>query len=186
MPCWTSARATAAPMPTEAPVTRATLPFHRSICLLLPVRTDQQRLSGSASVRSVRGSVQRSGLQSEGCGRLQKRAPSRRAADVMLELGSMNPGGEARLWSDSSLHITSHSGAVCGRTSPPAGHSWNSLLRLSVEHITTRDCDELVRLGSSSAARKGRAFYRKTSVISFIKNRNPGSEGLPSCPWRVC
>ncbi|TNN64987.1 hypothetical protein EYF80_024726 [Liparis tanakae] len=31
MPCWTSARATAAPMPTEAPVTRATLPFHRSI-----------------------------------------------------------------------------------------------------------------------------------------------------------
>lgn len=33
MPCWTSARATAAPIPTEAPVTRATLPFHRSISL---------------------------------------------------------------------------------------------------------------------------------------------------------
>lgn len=31
MPCWTRARATAAPIPTDAPVTSATLPFQRSI-----------------------------------------------------------------------------------------------------------------------------------------------------------
>lgn len=51
MPCWTSARATAAPIPTEAPVTRATLPFHRSISLVLstPVLyTKQQLLCGTS------------------------------------------------------------------------------------------------------------------------------------------
>lgn len=71
---------------------------------------------------------------------------------MMLELGSMNPGGEARLWSDSSLHITSHSGAVCGPMSPPAGHSRNCPLRRSLNHITTRDWDELA-LGGAERAR---------------------------------
>jgi len=35
MPCWTRTRATAAPMPTDAPVTNATLPFQRSIIIFI-------------------------------------------------------------------------------------------------------------------------------------------------------
>ncbi len=34
MPCWTRDFAIAAPIPTEAPVTRATLPFQRSMLLV--------------------------------------------------------------------------------------------------------------------------------------------------------
>lgn len=69
MPCWTSVRATAAPIPTEAPVTRATLPSQRSIIsgsdtdlwkyeVGYFIQTlDSAKLTTSARFRIVRGSI---------------------------------------------------------------------------------------------------------------------------------
>lgn len=94
---------------------------------------------------------------------------------MMLELGSMNPGGEARLWSDSSLHIASHSAAVCGPMSPPAGHSRNSPLRLSVNHIAARDCDQLARLELGGAKMARVCLERFQSFLSLkTEIRDPG------------
>lgn len=53
-PCWTRARATAAPMPDEAPVTKASRPRHRSMPTLAtacPPISEREKCSGAEELR---------------------------------------------------------------------------------------------------------------------------------------
>lgn len=137
MPCWTSARATAAPIPTEAPVTRATLPFHRSICLVLPVRATPN--SGS---RLLLLSAWITLSQDRSCVFASSRG-MRQPPELCTFQDSSGYDAWARIhegwmryeahWCDCALRIASHSGAECGVMSPPGGQNKKkNSLRLAV------------------------------------------------------
>lgn len=120
MPCWTSARATAAPIPTEAPVTRATLPFHRSISTVLstPVLYTKQQLLHCSSVCLVQAvTVAAISIMYDNYVQIEGQPPdsvcaaSRTVAGSVPEPESMRSSGwnmKSPVVSKCLVHVTSH------------------------------------------------------------------------------